>query len=96
VLGVRTCRIELGEQRVAAHRVFVVRDGEHFGKAWLFRCERMDFQLAEAAAECKVLLGGDVLVEEEEHFPVEERLADDADRRIAERQALSSPKTHQV
>ena len=47
----------------------------------------MDFQLAEAAAERKVLLGGDVLVVKEEHFPVEERLADDADRRIAERRA---------
>ena len=62
-----------------------MRDGEHFGKAWLFRCERMNFQLAEAAAEREVLLGGDVLVVKEEHFPVEERLANDADRRIAER-----------
>jgi hypothetical protein len=96
VLGVGLGRIELGEQRVAAHRVFVVRDGEHFGETRLLRCKRMDFQLAEAAAERKVLLGGDVLILEEEHFPVEERLADDADRRTAERQAWSSPKTHQV
>ena len=68
-----------------AGRVLVVRDREHFGETRLFRCERMDFQLAEAAAERKVLLGGDVLVVKEEHFPVKERLADDADRCVAER-----------
>ena len=47
----------------------------------------MDFQLAETAAERKVLLGGDVSVVEEEHFPVEKRLADDADCVATERRA---------
>ena len=57
---------------LAAPALLVVGDGQHLGIAGLRRRERKQLQRSEAAAEVQVLLGGDVLVAEEHHLPVEQ------------------------
>ena len=54
------------------------------GIAGLGRRERKHLQRPEAAAEVQVLIGGDVLVAEEQHLPVQERAADLAELLVRE------------
>src|SRR5580704_15157058 len=67
-----------------ARLVFLLTDFEDLLVVGHTLDEFMDLQLAEAAAEGEVLVGGQVLVAEEDHLVVGERVADFADRRVIE------------
>ena len=56
--------------------VLVVADDEHLAVLLVERRDRMDLELAESPRERKMLLGGDVLLAEEQHLVVEQPLPD--------------------
>ena len=59
-----------------ASTLLIVLDDEDFRKAFLLRSKRVDFELTKETSETKVIFGGDVLIPEEDDFPIEKSLLD--------------------
>ena len=59
-----------------ASTLLIVLNDEDFRKAFLLWSEGMDFELTKETSETKVIFGGDVLIPEEDDFPIEKSLLD--------------------
>ena len=66
-------------QVLVARPIGIVRYREHLGIAGLCWRKRVDLEFTKPTPEREVLLGGDVLIPKEDHFPVEQRLAQHSD-----------------